>query len=286
MYKALQDDEVCIVGAIEVVLKTAQAITSLQTVAFEDLTTVKKVLARVQKGSGLEVTYQGAILACYDQGVAFLQAHKNEYAESVVSCLKERVKVQHCNVLSHALSLLATQGWEKPESVGLIAAALESLSSHFKVPLEGSEVDCSVLQEEWDDMSDYAKRYLSLATEDYRTIWWKLFNAANASKWGNALSLVELLFCFPMANGRLERVFSSLKLIKTDRHNRLGEDRLDHLVRIAVDGPPFHQWEATDAVQLWWKSRTQRRQVQMQGLQQHTGPLKEKILELIPTVST
>ena len=53
-------------------------------------------------------------------------------------------------------------------------------------------------------MSDYAKRYLSLATEDYRTIWWKLFNAANASKWGNALSLIELLFCFPMANGRLE----------------------------------------------------------------------------------
>ena len=211
MCKALQDDEVCIVGAIEAVLKTAQAITSLQTVAFDDLTTVKKVLARVQKNSGLEVTYQGAIFARYDQGVAFLQAHKNEYADSVVSCLKEPVKVQHnshCDVLSHALSLLATQGWEKPEYVGLIAAALESLSSHFKVPLERSGVDCSVLQEEWDDMSDYAKRYLSLATEDYRTIWWKLFNAANASKWGNALSLVELLFCFPMANGRLERVFS------------------------------------------------------------------------------
>ena len=145
--------------------------------------------------------------------------------------------------------------------MGLIAAALECLSSHFKVPLERSGVDCSV-QEEWDDMSDYAKRYLSLATEDYRTIWWKLFNAANASRWGNALSLVELLFCFPMANGRLERVFSSLKLIKTDRRNRLGEDKLDNLVRIAVDGPPFHQWDATDAVQLWWKSTTQRRQVQ------------------------
>ena len=63
MCQALQDDVVCIVGAIEVDLKTAQAITSLQTVAFEDLNIVKKVLARVQKGSGLEVTYQGAILS-------------------------------------------------------------------------------------------------------------------------------------------------------------------------------------------------------------------------------
>ena len=101
-----------------------------------------------------------------------------------------------------------------------------------------------------------------IATEDYRAIWWKLFHAPNASKWSNALSLVELLFCFPMSNGRVERVFSSLKVIKTDRRSRLGEDRLDHLVRIAVDGPPFHQWDATDAVQLWWKSNTQRRQMQ------------------------
>ena len=52
MCKALQDDEVCIVGAIEAVLKTVQAIESVQTVAFEDLLTVKKILARVKKGSG------------------------------------------------------------------------------------------------------------------------------------------------------------------------------------------------------------------------------------------
>ena len=70
MCKVLQDDEVSIVGPIEAVLKTAQSITNLQTVAFADLTTVKKVLARVEKGCGLEDTYQGAILAHYDQGVA------------------------------------------------------------------------------------------------------------------------------------------------------------------------------------------------------------------------
>ena len=37
---------------------------------------------------------------------------------------------------------------------------------------------------------------------------------------------------------------------------------LDHLVRIAVDGPPLNQWDPTDAVQLWWKSLFKRRQVQ------------------------
>lgn len=48
--------------------------------------------------------------------------------------------------------------------------------------------------------------------------------------------------------------FPSLKLIKTDRRSRLGEDRLDYLEHIAVDGPPLNQWDATDAVQLWWRS--------------------------------
>ena len=58
-----------------------------------------------------------------------------------------------------------------------------------------------------------------------------------------------------MSNGRVERVFSALKLIKSDRHNSLSENTLDHLVRITVDGPPLAQWDATVVVQLWWRSK-------------------------------
>lgn len=258
--KALQDDEICIVTAIEGVLKTNKAIEHLKSITFEDLPTVKKVLDRIQQ-SKEETTYQGATLTCYKEGVSFLKSHKNEYVERVVTCLKERVKSQHCDILTHTIVLLATQGWEKPERVGLMEAALKCLISHFKVPLERSGADISLVREEWDDMTDYAKQYFSLVREDYRTIWWKLFNAANAKKWGNILTLIELLFSFPVTNGHLERVFSTLKLIKTNRRSSLGEDKLDHLIRIAVDGPPFNQWDATDAVHLWWKSK-QRRQVQ------------------------
>ena len=126
MCKGLQDHEMCIVGAIEAVLKTAQEITCLQDVAFEDLPTVKKV---VQKGSGSEITYQGATLPHYDHGVTFLQSHKNEYALGVVSCLKERVKVQNCDVLTHALTILATQGWgEKHNMQTLVQRAFHATS--------------------------------------------------------------------------------------------------------------------------------------------------------------
>ena len=71
-------------------------------------------------------------------------------------------------------------------------------------------------------------------------------------KWSNILSLVELLFCHPMANGRVERIFSQLKLIKTERHTCFMIDRLDSLLRIAVDAPRLSKWDASGAVQHWW----------------------------------
>ena len=52
----------------------------------------------------------------------------------------------------------------------------------------------------------------------------------DAKGWTNVLAIIELLFCLPMANGRLERVFLQLKLIKNDRQTCLKEDTLDWLL--------------------------------------------------------
>ena len=255
--KVLQDDEVCVVGAIEGFLKTSRQIESLASITFDDLPTVKKVLGRMQN-DGIENTYQSVVLARFDESIVFLQSHKNEYVEKVLACLKDRVKVQHSDLLTHILTILATQGWEKSDNTD---AALDKLITHFKAPLEKAGVDIFVIKDEWEDMTDYAKRYLDLVQDDYRTIWWKIFNSPSANNWNNILPLIELIFCLPMSNGRLERVFSTLKFLKSDRRSSLSEDRLDHLVRITVEGPPIAQWDATGAVQLWWKSK-QRRQVQ------------------------
>ena len=88
---------------------------------------------------------------------------------------------------------------------------------------------------------EYAKRYLNLVQDDYKIIWWKLFNAPDSTKWTNILAVVELLFCLSVFNGHLERVFSQLKLIKGERRTSLGEDRLDQLIRINVEAPALSQ---------------------------------------------
>ena len=70
----------------------------------------------------------------------------------------------------------------------------------------------------------YAKRYLNLVQVDHQILWWKLFNSVDARKWSNILMLVELLFCLPVSNGHVERVFSQLLMIKTERCTCLSED--------------------------------------------------------------
>ena len=86
----------------------------------------------------------------------------------------------------------------------------------------------------------------------------QLFNSPASKDWPNVLGLVELLFSLPMSNGHLERVFSQLKLIKTNRHTGLSENRLDSLLRIVTTGPPLSEWDASGAVQLWWTEKKRR----------------------------
>ena len=82
-------------------------------------------------------------------------------------------------------------------------------------------------------------------------VFWKLFNSPDAKKWANILTLVELTFTIPLSNGHVERCFSQMKLLKTGRRTSLGEDRLDHILRIRIEGPALEKWDATAAVGLW-----------------------------------
>ena len=88
-------------------------------------------------------------------------------------------------------------------------------------------------------MVDYARRYLNITEEDNQIIWFKLFDFPDSKKWTNVLTLIVLIFCLPMANGRVEHAFSTMNVIKTDRRNCLGEHHLNDLMHIAIYGPPL-----------------------------------------------
>ena len=51
-----------------------------------------------------------------------------------------------------------------------------------------------------------------------------------------------------------------MKLIKSDHRSSRSEDFFDDLLQIAGGAPLLAQWDASAAVQLWWKDK-QRKQV-------------------------
>ena len=111
------------------------------------------------KNDGI-VTYQQAEITNYDRAITSICSHQEEYMEAILDCLRDRLRLQHADVLTHSLTVLATYGWEKDGDGSFAHTALESLSTRFRVPLEKAGVDCSLIKEEWEDIIDYAKTLL------------------------------------------------------------------------------------------------------------------------------
>lgn len=251
--KVLQQDDLCIVKAIECIFKVKVSLDKLKSTAFAELATVKKVITRIQEEEDGTFTYQSAEITKYSLALKFLEENYTHWIEGVEGCILQRLKSQpqEFDIMKDALTVLSINGWQRSEDPSFGYAALDHLCNWFCVPLEKAGVDRSVIQEEWDDVFDYAKQYLDLVRDSYKVLWWKLFNSFDSKRWSNLLILVELLFCIPMANGRVERVFSQMKFIKSNQRTCLKENTLDELIRINVEGPPLAQWDASRAVELW-----------------------------------
>ena len=76
----------------------------------------------------------------------------------------------------------------------------------------------------------YAVQFISVSTLDYRAVWWPIFHAPNASEWSNALILANLLFFLPASNAKVERVFSQVSIIKTNKRTLPQNDTLGDLL--------------------------------------------------------
>ena len=107
---------------------------------------------------------------------------------------------------------------------------------------------------------------------DYREAWYKLLSCPDAQKWTNVAGLCELAFSLPFSNGRVEQIFSSMKLIKTDRRTNLLADTMNDLLEIYIEGPPFSAYSADRAVDLWWTDCSTTRRINQTLPRKNTNP--------------
>ena len=93
-------------------MKTKKALHEIQPKGFEDL---KKVLGRIhQKDDSSNVTYQGIDLCSHNQTMLFMKSNYANWVTAIDTCLVNQLKIQkeELVILTHAVTLLATHGWE------------------------------------------------------------------------------------------------------------------------------------------------------------------------------
>ena len=159
--KVLQQDDVCVVEAIEAILKTSKAIEKLASTSFDNLPTVKVVSSRIVHNADCSQPYQ-TWGRCNLPKESQKRTHNFCFGLSKWSCESLEYRSTHS-------CLDAPQGWDKADA-SFAYGALDSLSTRFMVPLEKAKVNCSLLREEWYDMVDYAKRYLSFVQVEYQVL--------------------------------------------------------------------------------------------------------------------
>jgi hypothetical protein len=133
-----------------------------------------------------------------------------------------------------------------------ITTATDYILSLFRAPLEAKGACLSSFNDELEEIITYARKYLDIEHEDYKKIWYKLTVTSESKNWPTALLLSELLFSLPFTTSGVERAFSKLKVVKTDRRSSLLISTLNDLLEINIEGPALENYSSAAAVDLWW----------------------------------
>ena len=83
-------------------------------------------------------------------------------------------------------------------------------------------------------------------------------SCSKCQEWSNALILANLLFSLPASNAKVERVFSQVSIIKTNKRTLLSNDTLGDLLLLSTDQVPLQDFCSDAAVDLWWRSKSRR----------------------------
>ena len=95
---------------------------------------------------------------------------------------------------------------------------------------------------------------------DAKSFWKALFENC-VEKVPNFARLIYILKVLPVSNAKVERVFSIIKMVKTDWRSSLSSTALEHLMRITLERPEIDKYCAKEYVQVFFlKPRRQRKQ--------------------------
>ena len=255
--KSMQSDEIDILGALTGLLRTLKEINKLGSKPLDQWPTYAATMSKITEEDGTTV-YQCQELKNISAAVGLYSAKYGDYTSRVTRCIKSRLSWSDMELMRDIIFMLSTQGWEKALEEDNDMAAIDRLIQRFAIPLQGAAVDTEEVVKEFREMISYATQYIALSVLDYHSVWWRPFHAPCSSEWANILVLAELLFSLPASNGKLERVFSLLGVIKVNKRSLLSNEMLNDLLLLNSEKIPLDKFDPNPAIDLWWSAKARR----------------------------
>ena len=124
------------------------------------------------------------------------------------------------------------------------------LGENFAIILDKNGCDTMKLQAEWYQLKLVVQNNYKhlLYTELWKLV---LTDQDMVSQFRNISHLVEIMLVLPISTAGVERGFSTMRRIKTDKRLCLGEEVLDDLMRISIEGPIVKVFDPKPAMLLW-----------------------------------
>lgn len=120
---------------------------------------------------------------------------------------------------------------------------MHELADHFSELLSRNGCNVDRIIPEWDLVKLEVNSIISgCKKKKYLEVWQKVFISDYKDSCKNILHVVELLLITPTTNAKLEQMFSRMNRVKTDWHNLLSCERLEHNLRIGEEGPSINDF--------------------------------------------
>ncbi len=184
--------------------------------------------------------------------------------------INDRFESLEKNKIIQAAGIVNTQNW--PSGGEALAVygdeEVEVLFNHFEGPLKKRHVDINSTKVQWSELKVFVTRHMQLEktakkkeqksskkgkhSKQRETIWEKIMTDPDlCERFNHILPLIKIILIIPVHTSNLERGFSQMNNMKTDKRNKLTTCSLNSLLTVKLSGIDFKEYDPTNAILSW-----------------------------------
>ncbi|CAH3178801.1 unnamed protein product [Porites lobata] len=138
------------------------------------------------------------------------------------------------------------------------------ITDHFQHILNNCGCDVDAAFSEWTELKMHVKNNPHFRVLHPLSLWQRISQEdVERNNYSNIVKVIHLTSVYPLANASCERGFSTMKRVKSDWRCTLGNDTMDMLMRVKIEGPKKQaDYHPRAAVNRWWMSGQRQRRPQ------------------------